>query len=219
MCCFQVSSSNVATMCRKSFSILLSQILPSLLKRQVSTLSTHWWYNVLWGFETEERSYCDLLRVGPAELGAKVMGAPRLGVMKRRLPKVAMLTAKNLQRTWRVSYWVKWVRERQMSYDITYTWNLKNGTVSICAKQKWNHRCRKQIYGCQGGSEGGMNWEIGNFPGSPVVKTPHFHGRGHGFNPWSQNWDPTCCMARHTHKKNLGDWDWHMHTTIYKIDS
>ena len=25
----------------------------------------------------------------------------------------------------------------------------------------------------------------GYFPGSPVVKTPRFHCRGHGFNPWS----------------------------------
>ena len=134
---FQVSPSNVATMFRKSFKILLSQILPSLLKRQVSTLSTHWWYNVFWEFQTEERSYCDLLRVGPAELGAKVLGASRLGAMKGRLPKLAMLTAKDLQRPWRLSYGVKWVRERQMSYDITYTWNLKNGTNE--------HICKTEI--------------------------------------------------------------------------
>ena len=25
------------------------------------------------------------------------------------------------------------------------------------------------------------------FPGSPVVRTPHFHCKGHGFNPWSGN--------------------------------
>ena len=25
----------------------------------------------------------------------------------------------------------------------------------------------------------------GDFPGSPVVKTPHFHCREHGFDPWS----------------------------------
>ena len=28
---------------------------------------------------------------------------------------------------------------------------------------------------------------IGDFPGGPVVKTPHFHYRGHRFNPWSGN--------------------------------
>ena len=25
---------------------------------------------------------------------------------------------------------------------------------------------------------------LGDFPGGPVVKTPHFHCRGHRFNPW-----------------------------------
>ena len=25
-----------------------------------------------------------------------------------------------------------------------------------------------------------------------MVKTPHFHCRGHGFNPWKGNEDPTC---------------------------
>ena len=27
----------------------------------------------------------------------------------------------------------------------------------------------------------------GDFPGSPVVKTPHFPCKGHGFDPWSGN--------------------------------
>ena len=26
-----------------------------------------------------------------------------------------------------------------------------------------------------------------DFPGTPVVKTPRFHCRGHGFDPWSGN--------------------------------
>ena len=30
-----------------------------------------------------------------------------------------------------------------------------------------------------------------DFPGCPVVKTPSFHCRGHGFNPCLGNWDPT----------------------------
>ena len=30
----------------------------------------------------------------------------------------------------------------------------------------------------------GDSWD---FPGGPVVKTPHFHGRGHGFDPWWGN--------------------------------
>ena len=28
---------------------------------------------------------------------------------------------------------------------------------------------------------------IGDFPGGPVVKTPHFQCRGPGFDPWSGN--------------------------------
>ena len=28
-------------------------------------------------------------------------------------------------------------------------------------------------------------WE--EFPGGPVVRTPSFHDRGHGFNPWWRN--------------------------------
>ena len=27
----------------------------------------------------------------------------------------------------------------------------------------------------------------GDFPGGPVVKTPRFRCRGHGFHPWSGN--------------------------------
>ena len=35
----------------------------------------------------------------------------------------------------------------------------------------------------------------GEFPGSPVVKTLHFQCRGHRFDPWSGNNDPTCHQA------------------------
>ena len=63
-------------------------------------------------------------------------------------------------------------------------------------------------------------------PGSPMVKTPHFHCRGRRFNPWSGNKDPACCTVRpkifkkkkkkmekllgllnhlpHTHNQNIG---------------
>ena len=33
--------------------------------------------------------------------------------------------------------------------------------MNLCMKQKLSHRCRKQTYGYQGGSRGGINWEIG----------------------------------------------------------
>ena len=34
-----------------------------------------------------------------------------------------------------------------------------------------------------------------DFPGGPVVRTPCFHCRGHGFHPWSGSEDPTCQLA------------------------
>lgn len=35
-----------------------------------------------------------------------------------------------------------------------------------------------------------LDWD---FPGRPVLKTPGFHCRGHGFHSWLENWNPTCC--------------------------
>ena len=40
-----------------------------------------------------------------------------------------------------------------------------------------------------------------DFPDSPVVKAPHVHCRGHGFDPWLGNSQPSCCMRQQ--KKNL----------------
>ena len=40
-----------------------------------------------------------------------------------------------------------------------------------------------------------------DFPGSPVVRTQHFHCRGPGFNPWSGNWDPASLAAWPKKKK------------------
>ena len=46
--------------------------------------------------------------------------------------------------------WSKPNRERQISYDISYIWNLKEMIqMNLCAKQKWNHRHRKQTHGYQ----------------------------------------------------------------------
>ena len=39
-----------------------------------------------------------------------------------------------------------------------------------------------------------------DFPKGPVVKTPDFHCKRHGFNPWSGNQDPMCQAAK---KNNL----------------
>ena len=35
-----------------------------------------------------------------------------------------------------------------------------------------------------------------DFPGCPVVKALNFHCRGCGFEPWSGNKYPTCCVSR-----------------------
>ena len=35
-----------------------------------------------------------------------------------------------------------------------------------------------------------------DFPSGPVGKTPSFHCRGHGFNPWSGNYDPSSLNVR-----------------------
>ena len=40
----------------------------------------------------------------------------------------------------RLSFGVKRVRKRQISYGITYTWNLKHDTVKLSMKQKQTHR-------------------------------------------------------------------------------
>ena len=44
------------------------------------------------------------------------------------------------------------VSQRQISYDITYMWNLKNMIqMNLLTKQKQTHRLRKQTYGYQRG--------------------------------------------------------------------
>ena len=46
-------------------------------------------------------------------------------------------------------------REGQI-YGISYMWNVKKKEqMNLFAKQKQTHRCRKQIYGYQGGKLGG----------------------------------------------------------------
>ena len=43
---------------------------------------------------------------------------------------------------------------------------------------------------------------LGDFPGSPVVKTwPSSVGAGCGFNPWSGSWGPTCLRAKNPKQK------------------
>ena len=52
-------------------------------------------------------------------------------------------------------YYTKWSkpdRERQISYDVTYMWNLKKyiyTQMNLFTKQKETHRYRKQLDGYQ----------------------------------------------------------------------
>ena len=59
---------------------------------------------------------------------------------------------------------VKSDRVRQISYDITYMWNLiKMLQKNLLIKQKQAHRFQNQIYGCHKETmRGGMNEEEGN---------------------------------------------------------
>ena len=54
------------------------------------------------------------------------------------------------------------IRQRQISYDIVYVWNIKKWyTLTYSQNRSKGHRCRKQAYGYHGESAGGTNWVIG----------------------------------------------------------
>ena len=55
--------------------------------------------------------------------------------------------------------WSKSERERQLSYNIAYMWNLKKEKtqMNLFTKQKQTHRHIKQTYGYQRGKGGGIN--------------------------------------------------------------
>ena len=40
-----------------------------------------------------------------------------------------------------------------------------------------------------------------DFPGGPMVRTPHFHYKGHRFDPWLGTQDPSSLMVRPTTNK------------------
>ena len=55
-----------------------------------------------------------------------------------------------------------------------------SGSLGSC--YGWNHVPPKHML---------KSWD---FAGGPVVRTPRFHCRGHRFDPWSGNQDPSCHM-------------------------
>ena len=56
----------------------------------------------------------------------------------------------------------------------------------------WRHICQRQRPGVQTPREMRVKTKRGEFPGGTLVKILCFHYRGHRFDPWSENQDPTC---------------------------
>ena len=54
--------------------------------------------------------------------------------------------------------WRKSERERQISYNIAYTWNLKYGTNDPIYKTETDHEHREQTCGYQGGGGKRVGW-------------------------------------------------------------
>ena len=48
----------------------------------------------------------------------------------------------------------------------------------------------------------GFKGLIGDFVGGPVVKTPHFHCRGHGVDPWGTKISQTACCSQNSSNNN-----------------
>ena len=59
-------------------------------------------------------------------------------------------------------------------------------------------RRKREKEGREGGRKGKRKKD---FSGGPVVKTPCLHGRGCGFDPWSENQDLTGCAAQPQRKR------------------
>ena len=57
---------------------------------------------------------------------------------------------------WRALCWVKPVRQRQILYDITYMWNLKNYSKLVNITKKADSRCKENTSGHQGWGKGNI---------------------------------------------------------------
>ena len=74
-------------------------------------------------------------------------------------PDLSRVRVRHVKITWVVlSQILKMsLQEKQIPYDIIYTWNLKYGTMNLRTKQKQTYRQGEQLCGCQGGRE--REWE------------------------------------------------------------
>ena len=59
---------------------------------------------------------------------------------------------------------------------------------------------------------------FGDFPDGLVVKTLCFCCRGCGFDPWSDNWGPACCVVQ-PKKKKLLVWPFESYSCFWRICS
>ena len=67
------------------------------------------------------------------------------------------------------------------------------------------------------GKERKHKLEERDFAGSPVVKTPDSHCRGHGSDPQSGNQDPTCCVMQ-SKKKERKKINWKRNKPQTKVE-
>ena len=57
--------------------------------------------------------------------------------------------------------WSKPDREKQILYDITYMWNLKNNTNECICKTETDSDIENKLVVTEGERGGGTNWEFG----------------------------------------------------------
>ena len=94
------------------------------------------------------------------------------------------------------SYRMEWRTQECQDKEVVYRRECKNGresfTNSVCGWDRYGKSGGKGTQNCsefKSGDRSGKkkDRECGDFPGGPVVKTLHFHCRGHGFDPWLGN--------------------------------
>ena len=82
------------------------------------------------------------------------------------------------------------LEEGMATHSSILVWGIQwteepNGLQSMGSQRVEHNLATKQQWGQNGkGLLKGLCWE---FPGWPVVKTPGFHGREQGLNPWLGN--------------------------------
>ena len=74
---------------------------------------------------------------------------------------------------------------RATVHEVAKSWTRLSNWGELILKVKWKERkARERERGRKRGKE---TEKFGDFPGRPVVKTPHFHSRDHEFNSWLGN--------------------------------